>query len=60
MASYTIKANNAPYYDLEVTFADQVFRQTVIFNEEGESLSAALQAYADQYEAEWTEAGKAK
>ena len=53
MTSYFIKADNAPYYDLEISFADQTFVQSVIFPEKGERLAAAMQAYAEEYGAAW-------
>lgn len=56
MASFEIIVNQSPYYTIDVSFADQKFRQNAVFQENGEWLSTAMQAYADNYELNWVEA----
>ncbi len=56
MATYKVLSADAPYFTLEVKFLDQTFVQNVLFQENGDSLAKAMQAYADTYEAEWIEA----
>lgn len=56
MATFKIVVDNSPYYVLDISFADQTFRQQTIFQETGEWLNVAMQAYADRYELDWIEA----
>jgi hypothetical protein len=56
MAQYTIVSNAAPYLQIEVAFADQMFEQVLVSSKTGKALADQLQAYADAYEDEWTAA----
>lgn len=48
MATYRITKEDGDYTTVVVEFADKAFQQTVLLTED-----ADLQAYADQYEADW-------
>lgn len=52
MATYKIKQDAAPYYQIVVSFDDQVFEQTVIMTK---PTPALFQAYADDYEKRFRE-----
>jgi hypothetical protein len=56
MAQYAIVSNAAPYLQVQVLFAEQVFTQTLVSSKTGQALADQLQAYADAYEDEWTAA----
>jgi hypothetical protein len=53
MAQYAIVSNAAPYLQIEVAFADQMFEQVLVSSKTGQALADQLQAYADAYESEW-------
>lgn len=53
MATFEIINAEAPYYTIEVRFADQVFTQQVVSVKTGKALTTQLQTYADQYQAAW-------
>jgi hypothetical protein len=60
MANFEI-LNQSDYGDgvqlieLRVSFADQVFEQSIVSKLVGDELMAQLQTYADDYEAGWLE-----
>lgn len=56
MAQYEIIADEAPYYTVKVTFADQEFTQQLVSDKKGKALTDQLQAYANEYEAAWVPA----
>jgi hypothetical protein len=54
MATYTTLSAAAPYYTVRIEFGDQEFRQILTSVKTGAQLAAQFQAYADQYEADWS------
>lgn len=54
MATFEIVASAAPYYTVTVRFGEQEFTQQITSTKTGKALTTQLQAYADEYEAEWT------
>lgn len=56
MAQFEIITDEAPYYSVKVTFADQAFIQQLVSVKTGQALADQLQAYADEYEAAWVPA----
>ena len=53
MATLSVLAALPPYYEICVAFAKLEFIQLIISAHLGAALAAQMQAYADEYEAEW-------
>jgi hypothetical protein len=53
MATIAVIEAKPPYYAVRVEFDTQVFQQTIVSSQTGAALDAQLQAYADDYEAQW-------
>lgn len=53
MATFEIIETNKPYYRIRVEFQGNQFEQTIVSLKTGAALTAQLQDYADQYEADW-------